>query len=364
MRNTIKVENADKSKSRILGFDFARGIAVLGMFLMNFKIVMVVSTSGPEWLKIFTGFFEGKFGVMFVILAGIGISLMSARGIVNKDTVLIKKNRITLFKRSLFLFVIGLLYIFIWPADILHYYGIYLIIGALLITASNKKLWSIITFCTIGFFILTLFLDFENGWGWTDLSYTDFWTIKGFIRNLFFNGFHPIFPWLAFLLIGMWFGRLNMKDLRLRNKILKISIALAVTTEVLSLFLVYISGDSEILYVFKTSAFPPFPLFVIAGASEALIMIITCIKFAERYHENKIIKTFAYTGQMVLTHYILHVVVGMGILNSINRLFNQQLVFSLLYACCYFVVSVFFTMLWRKKYERGMFEMLMRKISG
>ena len=37
-------------------------------------------------------------------------------------------------------------------------------------------------------------------------SYAGFWTPWGMIRHLFFNSFHPVFPWTAFLLAGMWLG--------------------------------------------------------------------------------------------------------------------------------------------------------------
>ena len=49
-------------------------------------------------------------------------------------------------------------------------------------------------------------LDFDRGWNWATLSYRDFWTIEGFLRHSLFNGWHPVFPWAAFLLWGMWLG--------------------------------------------------------------------------------------------------------------------------------------------------------------
>ena len=43
-----------------------------------------------------------------------------------------------------------------------------------------------------------------------DISYEGIATPAGFARNLFFNGWHPVLPWLSFLLFGMVLGRLEL----------------------------------------------------------------------------------------------------------------------------------------------------------
>ena len=40
------------------------------------------------------------------------------------------------------------------------------------------------------------------------------------VRHIIFNGFHPVFPWCAFLLLGMWLGRQNLTATIVRKKIL------------------------------------------------------------------------------------------------------------------------------------------------
>lgn len=351
-------------RKRIVGFDFARGISVFGMFLMNFKIVMGASEKGPRWLVFLTSFFEGHFGVMFIMLAGIGLTLLMKRAIENNDQELLRRNRKTLLKRALFLFVIGLLYYSLWPADILHYYGVYIAIGTLMLTTSNKKIWLGAISSVIMFMILSLLLDWETGWNWDSFSYTDFWTIKGFLRNLFFNGFTPVFPWVAFLLIGIWFGRLNIRDTALRTRVLIVAFIIAVTTEVVSRVLITMALPSVNPFLFSTEAFPPFPLFVVAAASEAIVLIILCINFTEKFSKNFLIKPIAYTGQMVLTNYVSHVVIGMGLLETLNMMSDQTLFFSIFYATSFFVFSVLISYFWRKKFNRGPLEYLMRRVSG
>ena len=111
----------DKTSSRIIGYDVARALAILGMVIVNFKTVMYDKISGADWLGGFVNLFEGRAASTFVILAGVGMTLMSKRAIAENDIPKIKQIQNTLFKRSLFLFIVGLMYTPIWPADILHF---------------------------------------------------------------------------------------------------------------------------------------------------------------------------------------------------------------------------------------------------
>ena len=184
------------SSDRIIGYDFARALAIIGMVIVNFKIVMNAGTSGPSWLSWFTGLLEGRAAATFVILAGIGLSLMTNRARIHNDDTVPGKIRIRLLKRAMFLFFIGLLYTPIWPADILHFYGVYIAIGILFLTASSRRLLVVSGLFVLGFVVLLLLFDYEKGWNWSTLEYSGFWTPTGMIRHLFFNGFHPVIPWV------------------------------------------------------------------------------------------------------------------------------------------------------------------------
>ena len=64
--------------NRIDGFDFARALAVYGMVLVNFRTVMG-GTEEPAWSEFLGSLVPGRASALFVILAGVGISLMTAR---------------------------------------------------------------------------------------------------------------------------------------------------------------------------------------------------------------------------------------------------------------------------------------------
>ena len=102
-------------------------------------------------------------GRRFVVLAGAGISLMTQKARLDHDAPALATNRTRLLKRALFLFVVGLCYTPLWPADILHFYGIYIAVGALALAASNRRLWGLAVAFMSAFVLMLLVLDYEIG---------------------------------------------------------------------------------------------------------------------------------------------------------------------------------------------------------
>jgi uncharacterized membrane protein YeiB len=76
---------------------------------------------------------------------------------------------------------------------------------------------------------------------------------------------------------------------------------------------------------------------------------------------------------MTLSHYVIHLTVGMIILEKLTKkhytgFLEDELptspIFILIYAIAFFIASVVFSSLWSKQYKKGPIELLMRKISG
>lgn len=203
-------------KERIIGLDIARALAVIGMIIVNFKIVL--GQNGLSWVKLFASALDGKAAATFVVLAGVGLALMTNTALRNNDRQKLQSTRIKIAKRPLFLFIVGFSYIVIWPADILHFYGIYIPVILILLSSKEKTiLISAITLILL-YPLLFAFFNYEKAWNFTTLEYLDFWTFNGFVRNLFFNGFHPVIPWASFMIFGYWFGKQDLQSDRLVKK--------------------------------------------------------------------------------------------------------------------------------------------------
>jgi uncharacterized membrane protein YeiB len=357
-------------KQRILGFDFARGLAIIGMIFVNFKVVMSNQSSG--WLYEVMEVFSGKAAALFVVLAGVGMTLMYKSALRKNDVNKLKQVKTDLLKRAVFLFVIGLSYYFIWPADILHFYGLYLTIGVIFLGADRRWLFLISILLIIGYTFMFPAINYEKGWNWTTLEYTDFFTIKGFFRNLFLNGFHPVIPWVAFLLTGIWVGRINFRDTKIRKKVLLVSLAIFILFKGISVVLVNTlstlspSDTTEIEYAFGTTPMPPLFFYMVTASSLSVFIITLSIYITEKFSDTLFIKQMVSAGQLALSNYFFHVIIGMLgaklLFGKLEQAFTIE--FTLAYACVFNILSVVFSYFWRKRFERGPLEYVMRKITG
>ena len=352
---------------RIVGYDVARALAIFGMILVNFKLVMGATDNGPAWLTWLSGLLEGRAAATFVILAGVGIALLSKKGRVSGDHTRIRRDRITLAKRAVFLFIFGLAYSPIWPADILHFYGLYMLVAVALLTVPDKWLWRwSAVFVSIAFMML-LMLDFEAGWNFDDLEYTDFWTPVGMVRHMLYNGFHPVFPWTAFLLIGMWLGRQDMLNPQVQGRMLRWALGIAIVTEGVSYVLTagVFNGDEDAGYVFGTQMIPPFPLYIVAASATAVAVIVLCVRLAQNLHDAKWLWPLIATGQLALTLYVAHVLVGMGLMEAFGWLQNDEpLWLAIVYSTVFYGACVVFATWWRNRYKRGPLEWVMRRVTS
>jgi uncharacterized protein len=354
-------------QKRIIGYDLARALAIFGMVVVNFKIVMGAESNGPAWLVSMAELLSGRAAATFVVLAGVGISLLSREGRISGDKDLLRRNRTALLKRALFLFIVGLLFTPIWPADILHFYGLYIASAAMLLAVSTRTLFTLCGALVVAAAVMVLSLNYDHGWDWETLEYVDFWSPSGMVRHLFFNGFHPVIPWLGFLLVGMVLGRQELTRVAVRRRIFGAALATAVVAEVGSRVIVRrlspgldATGQEAIFAMFGTQPMPAMPLYMFAATGTACALIVAMVSLGFRYGETAWLRPIVRTGQLALSLYVAHIIVGMGALESFGRLENQTLPFSLLSSLVFCAFGVLFAHLWRGRFKRGPVEMLMR----
>ncbi|NQX69241.1 DUF418 domain-containing protein [Paenibacillus alba] len=357
-----------QSTERITALDYARAWAIFGMMIVNYKLAMQAENDGAAWLRAIAGLFEGRASALFVILAGIGVSLMCAKARTSMDKELIRRNRNSLLRRSAFLLATGLLLLLLgWTADILHYYAVFMLIASALITVSDNKILGLCAGTLLLSQIFLLVFDYSKGWDSSFHTYLDFWTIHGFIRNLTLNGFHPIFPWACFFLIGMWIGRKRWMNRENQSKLLLYALSGTVILEVLSYLLIHLTSavldKDSASFLFSTKPMPPTLLYVLSSTCSSLSIIAISLLVVHTFRDSLLTKAIIRTGQLSLSHYIGHVIIGLGFLEALGFLENGNLAFAVTYACVYFAAAILFSYVWRTWMQRGPVELLMRKIT-
>ena len=344
---------------RLIGLDIARYLAFVGMVLVNFDIVMSHGVQSNEgFFNEFIGQLQGRASATFVVLAGIGLGLSSFK----KESQTVN----TIVKRSIFLLILGLLNMTIFEGDILHYYAFYFLFGVFLLPFGNRALILVIGILNLVFFSMMLFIDYESGWNFEELTYSGFWTIDGFTRNLLFNGFHPVFPWLGFFLLGMLLSRVLLKKRQVQIKMISWGLIAIIFSEIMSFIIsgYVIPADSELQFLFMTDSMPPMPLYFLAASGSALLIIGLCLLVSEKFRESKIYSLIAPAGTQTLTLYVLHIIVGLGFIDAIGFTGTQTSSQAFVAAIIFCILGTIFAFTWSKWFRRGIFESLMRKLTG
>lgn len=332
---------------RLAGLDIARFLAFTGMVLVNFRISAQVNETS-DWAYQVTHLLEGRAAALFVVLAGVGISLAKA-----PPTLMAK--------RALFLFAIGLLNQIIFPADILHYYGVYFLCAIPLMHLSPRGLIISTGLILAVSLAMLIGLNYGAGWNWITLEYADFWTPVGFIRNLFYNGWHPVFPWLAFLSFGLWLGRQTLGN---RGTQIKFTLFGSLTAIGIIALSHRLSMDPELAEITSLAPIPPGPLYILAGIGTSTAIIGATLLITPLLTRLNIAEWLAAPGRQTLTLYVAHILIGMGTLEALGKLdgsLSSPMIFTL--SIGFATLTTLYAHAWSRITLRGPLETLMRMIT-
>jgi uncharacterized membrane protein YeiB len=287
----------------------------------------------------------------------------------SKDRAAINAKRFPLLKRSLFLLVIGLFNFAISPiSDILHFYAVYIAIGACLLTLSNRSL-AVLASATIAVrpLVMTSF-DFVKNWNFNTVADTGIGSLLGIIGHFLFNGCFPVIPWMAFVMVGMWIGRRDLSDRSFRKKLLLTGAGAVTIAESLSRVGMYLSssaqhgqGAENLLPLFQIVAWDSIPLFMISAMGSALGVISLSTILADKCGNSRWIMPHIAAGQVTLSLYVAHIIVGTLFLKTVETLEMELVFFPLWGTMVFYTGAVLFAYYWMRRFGKGPLELLMRR---
>jgi uncharacterized membrane protein YeiB len=360
---------AGTAGARVVGLDVARAVAICLMILENFKVLMLGQRQDPHALVWLAGVTDGRSAPLFVMLAGVGVALLSgparAAEAGGASGALWGARRVLLL-RALVLLGLGNLFRLVWYMDILHFYAVYIALAALLFLAMSGPRLLVSAAVVVGAATIELVWRRE-----AFFEYVDYWTPTGVVRDTFLDGIHPVLPWLAFVLVGMWLGRLDLSSARTRWRLLRWALATWVVTELLSIALneLAFARGLDILppwfpHLWATRLSPPGPLYMVSASATSIAAVAACLLLAERFGRSRLVRAMASAGQLSLTLYIGHAIVGAGLLWALGALEDHSIWFLLAYWAGYTALSVLFATWYRTRFRLGPFEWIMRRLSG
>ena len=188
---------------RLPGIDVARALAIFGMIAAHVA-------SGPSSFSImdlstYSALVHGRPAVLFALLAGLSISLMTGRGERPASVNYAQGTRLKLIGRALAIFLIGLLLEQLGTgiAVILTFYGVLYFVALPFVWARTRTL--VITAICLGLIGPPL------------LAVIQYLLPKGNVSptiGLVLGGVYPLPVFWGILLLGMALGRLNLQSTR------------------------------------------------------------------------------------------------------------------------------------------------------
>lgn len=219
-------------RSRLLGVDAARGIALLGM--MSVHILPTVGEDGGLTASRLIA--SGRSSALFAVLAGVGLALATGGRTPPRGRPLAAAS-VGVALRALVIFLVGLC-LGAFPsgvAVILAYYGVLFLLAIPFLGLGPRVLLPLGLLWAAGAPLLNHQWRIDRPPASYDIPTFDSLQQPGdLLRELMVSGYYPVFPWLAYVLVGLGIGRLALASTRVATALLAGGAALAVAAWVTS----------------------------------------------------------------------------------------------------------------------------------
>ncbi len=237
--------NAGPGKTRLIGVDAARGVALLAMMAIH----VLPAWNGDLEPTLSWSLFAGRGVALFALLAGLSLALSSG-GPRRLDGPALSAARAGIAVRAVIIMAIGLLlgYLDIEAQVILAYYGVMFLLALPLLRLSARALtWTAGAVALLMPVVMQGVRDYLPVPG-EQPTFTGLFTHFGeSAGQLLFTGVYPALPWMAYICAGLAIGRLDLRSRRVQTGLLAAGCGLALLTTLASAFLLGPGGGRQSL---------------------------------------------------------------------------------------------------------------------
>lgn len=345
--------------SRLTGIDLAYVISTIMCLVIGFFFVSGNRMHFLGHLHYFPA--VDIFPAWFFFLNGMTLTLtmrdskVSQRKLISFNT-----------KRGTVLALVGLVFCFIWPLNVVFIAGFFYMLAAYIARYSNAiiRLFSALCFVlAVGFLS---FMEVRASVVFTGFSLEGS-GLKDLVSFVFFNGYYSVFPWIIFFLAGIIHGRGHVQV----RGMLAPSNLLYVVWILLSLlvqsFCHGVFQDKEELFVgnyFPLNHKLFMPAFVVFGIGCCGLLSNACIYYLRKIEKGKFIQWIEETASLKWSMLTFQMILGAISISAFNPVFKTK------WGIAGFIVInvlliVWFVRFWKRKINvLGPTEWLMKRISS
>lgn len=320
---------------RVPGVDLARGLAVLGMFAAHVGVTSDDFSTGDGWLSLV----HGRSSVLFAVVAGVSLALVSGRRTPLSGVPALQARTRILVRAVLLLAIAGLLDLLGTPvALILGFYAAYFVLALPFLRWEPRRLFGLALVIAVVGPVLVYRLP--------EILLRADLTLpvdgSGALTDFLLTGHYPALVWMAYVLVGLGVGRLDLGSRRLQERLLGGGAATALGAYLLSALFTgttltqVLAGSGRAAEieqraldasgVFQPEPLPwttPLPtseylwlagphtdttLEVVGSGAFALAVLGLCLLVGDRRPLLRVLAPLAAVGSMALTVYCLQVV--------------------------------------------------------
>jgi uncharacterized protein len=363
-------------RHRLVGPDVTRAIALVGVVVMNYHgylngFAAVAQPDDGFAARLFdpwTGVLSTRFAATFMLVAGVGVALLTERSRRSMDRAAISVDRWRLVRRGALLYGSGFVLDWIWPGTILFYYGASFIVAGLIFALRSRWIIALGAAAAVAAAVI-------NWWAVarTDDGRPPDWLLsprtlasrspRGLLFDTFVNGTHPLLPWLAFLCAGIVIGR-HIRELPLA-RVAACGASLVAATYLLSHTLTNgHAGDPVRLAVASTSPFDRGLLYTLNALGSSVFVLCVVSLVTQPRPAAKAVQVLQVTGQTTLSLYVLHVLYFNLVVNRWQLVGSTGLDTALMLAVSFWVCAVALAWHWHRHFGQGPLERLYRRFGG
>ncbi len=364
---------ADAAPSaRLPGPDVVRAVALIGVVVMNYHgylILRAIDAGGTHsptgWLDELFDPWDGplstRFAATFVLVAGVGVTLLTRRTL--GDPTRVTEMRWRLIRRGVLLYVVGLLLDEIWPGTIIVYYGAMFVLAAGIFTWRSRWIVAAGVGATIAATAVRSwrFDRARNGHSTRWLTSPGDDSIRRWVFDAFVNGTHPLLPWFAFLCAGIVLGRLLTRPWW-RPAAIGIGLVSLWVASVLSSLPTDGASPGLRVVLLSTDPYDRSMVYVVSALGTALVAYATIDWLAERLPTAT--DPLRRAGQLTLSLYLAHIVVFNLVVDWLGWVEPAGTSTALLFAAAFWVGAIALATWWQRRYGRGPAEYLYRAFGG
>jgi uncharacterized membrane protein len=290
-------------RRRIAGIDAARGIAVIGMLVVNARFVATGDDVGVVWQIA-----HGRASLLFVLLAGVGVSFLA-----HQSRGLSRPGWMTLVWRAVILLPAGLLLDLLGHGAevILPTYAALFVLAIGLVLLPDRWLAGVAAGVTLLGPVVLLRLHDLRGEAYERDGVSLGRAPVEVLEQLTVFGAYPLVTWTAPFVVGMLIGRLDLRARGVHLRLLLGGAAVAVLAVVVSRLLTRTLGEptstAGLDHLVMTTAHSQMPLWLVSGSAAAVAVLGGSLLVADV--AGRLMWPLVATGQLALTVYVGHLVV-------------------------------------------------------